>query len=381
MINYRKISNCLLMIFFLQACKDKYEPALSNPETGYLVLEGYINSGIGATEIKLSRTGKLEDTARIDFENNAVVSVEGDNNSSYPLYPSGPGRYSTSDLQLDAAHLYRIHIFTQNGREYVSDYSRVVKTPPVAAIPWRREADGIHIGLEAVDPTNSTRYYTWEYSETWEIYSDFVPSLQFTYDQYNMINGVEYINPDSTYDWSKQHCWNSENSTKLLTASTVKLSSDLLKQDLLVIENKSLKLDVRYSILVSMHGCTPAGFDFLQRMLKNTEEMGSVFDAQPSELNSNLHSVTDPAEPVVGFVEIADLSQRRIFLTKADVGGWDYSLICEQKEVSNNPASLQENFAMIPLYYGQDTKISVQMVVDACADCTILGSTIRPDFW
>lgn len=375
------IRHVLLALVLLSACKDKYEPNLNNPDTGYLVLEGFINSGMGNTDIKLSRTVRLADSARIDFENNAVVTVEGDNNTSYPLYSSGPGLYRATDLQLDAANLYRIHIFTQDGREYLSDYSKVVRTPAFDSIPYRREEDGVHIDLETHDPSNSTRYYTWEYSETWEILSRYIPSLKFTYDERRNITGVEYINPFGTPDYTRQRCWRTEGSTKIRSASTIKLASDQLIKELVFIENESWKLDVLYSVNVKMHGCTAPGFDFLQRMARNNEQVGSIFDAQPSELNSNLHSVTDPSEPVIGFVEVADLREQRIFISKADVGGWDYRQTCEEATVANVADDLKNFTSYAPLFYADPFGGTVKMASEICVYCTLRGGNIKPDFW
>ena len=41
----------LILLLFFVACKEKYISPVSSPTTGYLVVEGAINSGLGATNI------------------------------------------------------------------------------------------------------------------------------------------------------------------------------------------------------------------------------------------------------------------------------------------------------------------------------------------
>ena len=71
----RIIKNILLLFFlvvFSGRCKDKYDSPYKSPNTGYLVVEGYI-TGNGPTQFKLSRT--------VELTGNGVVPAE-----KTPLY-------------------------------------------------------------------------------------------------------------------------------------------------------------------------------------------------------------------------------------------------------------------------------------------------------
>ena len=56
----KKIVYCLLVLLAAAGCKEKYVSPVISPATGYLVVEGTINSGQGTTTITLSRTTKLD---------------------------------------------------------------------------------------------------------------------------------------------------------------------------------------------------------------------------------------------------------------------------------------------------------------------------------
>ena len=61
------------------ACREQYEPDIISSDQSYLVVEGVLNAGAGGTSIRLSRTFKLDDTARLEWVNGADVEVEEEN--------------------------------------------------------------------------------------------------------------------------------------------------------------------------------------------------------------------------------------------------------------------------------------------------------------
>ena len=111
------------------ACRKPYAPPVVSSSTNYLVVEGGINSGSDSTFIKLSRTVKLTDKTSATPKLNAVLNVEGDQNTSYPLVEKGRGYYACAGLNLDNTHKYRLDIKTSDGKEYVSDFVPVLRLP------------------------------------------------------------------------------------------------------------------------------------------------------------------------------------------------------------------------------------------------------------
>src|SRR6185295_759972 len=87
----------LLPILLLVQCKQEYIPNVKDTDITQLVVEGYINSAVGPTTIRLSRSSDLEDTI-FKPEFNAQVNVEGEDGSSFPLYENGNGEYTNAQL-------------------------------------------------------------------------------------------------------------------------------------------------------------------------------------------------------------------------------------------------------------------------------------------
>src|SRR6266542_1067025 len=106
----RKILYCCLLILGI-CCKEKYEPPVSSPATGYLVIEGYISAS-GPAEIHISRTLPLSNSTKVINETSAKVQVQGQDNNTYTLTENTTGVYSNNLLNLNKTLLYRLYIKT-----------------------------------------------------------------------------------------------------------------------------------------------------------------------------------------------------------------------------------------------------------------------------
>src|SRR6202012_4114028 len=83
----------------------------------------------------------------------------------------------------------------------------------------------------------------------------------------------------------------------------------------------SEKVETKYSIIVRQYALTQEAYNFYQNIKKNTEQLGSIFDAQPSQLSGNIHNVTNPNEPVVGYVTVSTVQSKRIFIAHESLPG------------------------------------------------------------
>jgi hypothetical protein len=70
---------------------------------------------------------------------------------------------------------------------------------------------------------------------------------------------------------------------------------------------------------VRQYSLTQAGYNFLTLMQQNTESLGSIFDAQPSQITGNIHSLTNPAEQVIGYVSAGTVQQQRLFISREQI--------------------------------------------------------------
>ena len=260
----------ILFVAILSGCKHEFRPPVKSPSTGYLVVEGFINSGPEPTSISISRTIKIyDDSIRDVHEHNAQVNIEGQN-ESFPLYETGNGIYTSGSLQLKSDQEYRLRIKTVDGKEYVSDFSSYRTTPEIDSLTWKRNSDGVKIYINTHDDQIQPGYYYWKYEETWEIHSTYHSILEYVYKPGSLIPfAVGYRYPDHTADTTLYQCWVDVLSSNINIGSSEKLSRDLIYFPIMSIEPESRKLSVLYSIKVSQYAVSKEGYNYL-KILKTT---------------------------------------------------------------------------------------------------------------
>src|SRR5690349_17958761 len=177
----------ILAVTLAFGCKDAYDLPVDVPASGYLVVDGTINSGKGATYINLSKSVRLVDTFSVNNVTNATVAVEGEDNSRFSLTHRGSGRYVNDQLVLNKAVKYRLHIRSDN-KEYLTPYLPVKQSPPIDSVNFVYDGEGAHIFVDAKGNANTSGYYRWDYEEDWEFNSAYAPNIR-----YNQVPMVEYI--------------------------------------------------------------------------------------------------------------------------------------------------------------------------------------------
>jgi hypothetical protein len=382
----------ILTILLFGTCKEKYISPAYTPTTGYLVVEGVINAGTELTNIVLKRTSNLDSTS-IVYEKGAKVFVEGENNTRFNLPESSIGNYSSTGLSLNNAIKYRLNIATLDGKKYQSDFVSVQSTPPIDSVSWKQDSLGAHLFINTHDPTNQTKYYQWDYTETWEYHSPYSTLLKYL--EVNLPQGLRYalvfrdpimVSADTTII----KCWQEDYSKSILTGSTVNLSENKINLPLNFIPTGSIKLNVLYSINTRQYSLSEGKYNFLQKMKKNTESTGSLFDSQPSEIVGNIHCVSNPSDPVIGYIDICQIQEKRTFINNSQLTKWNYEPPCRQVEFLDTPDSItyahtQGLVATTTASIGMPGPFghpgTHYYTTPECLDCTLTGSNKKPSFW
>jgi hypothetical protein len=382
----------LILLISILGCQKPYNPKLITQANNYLVVEGVISTGQDSIIIRLSRTVPVSSSAGSTPESGANVIVASDAGTSYPLVETGNGYYRAAGLNTNTTNNYSLKITTANGKVYQSDFVPAKNSPPIDSVYYGIQSNGLEIYSNTHDPSNNTRYYRWDYTETWEFTSAFD---SFDYLSTSPIDTVLVRSPANQV----YVCWRSDTSSSITLNSSAKLTKDIITANpLTFIASTSEKLGNRYSIMVRQYALTPDAYNYYQQLKKNSEQLGSIFDAQPSELPGNIHCVTNPAETVVGYITAGSPAEKRIFINNQSLPAWladnpyagciaDTVLFQEVigKSIVNEVPQYIYSGIQMPIIAitppGSSKILGYSASSPACVDCTLRGTNIQPGFW
>jgi hypothetical protein len=380
-----------VLILALLCCKKPYNPPATSTSKSYLVVEGFINTGNDSTVIKISRTVKLTNKVTANPLINATVTVEGEQSGIYQLFDVfNNGHYNSFYvLNLPPTQRYRLRILTQEGPVYLSDYITAKSTPPIDSVGYIVRDSSVNLYVNTHDPANNTRYYLWDYDETWIFHAKYAST--YVLDPSN--NAIVARNGQQNIFY----CFASNKSSNVILNSTEKLAQDVVYQNILTqIPLTSEKVESKYSILLRQYAVTKQAFEFYQNLKKNTEQLGSIFDAQPSEITGNIHNATNPNEPVVGYISMTNVQSKRIFVAHDALPGnvqpkYPYDCIEEEALFNDKQGNndVQDILINPPIDYIPTSSISLpgggiigyRYSTRECVDCTLRGTTQTPPFW
>lgn len=361
-----------------RSCMEPFTPELPDYEH-VLVVDGMITDKREQNLVKISRSFSYGDY-NPEPETGALVTVMDDAGGTWYLEELKPGHYYTDTAAFsgEPGRGYQLHITLSNGKEYVSDYVLLKKAPPIESLEVYYEqketadpdnfVDGVQVYLNTSDPQDQTKYYRWEWEETWE-----------------------YTVPMRIPDANIYRCWRSDLSQTILLASTEQFSSDqVINFPVHFVSAETNRLKILYSILVKQYALSPAAYDFWKMQEDQSENAGTLFDPIPTEIPGNIYNPDDPDEPVLGYFEASGTTSKRVFidpeLLPSDVlvpTDFEY---CKY-QVLTNPSEADLNYLMangwiyIDDYYDRDDLIVRLTNHITCLDCTQTGTNVRPDYW
>lgn len=376
----------VIAIFSIVMCRKAYEPPAIKASSHILAIDGVINVGANSTtQFVLTRSRSLLDSVTDMPELGANVMIQSATGASYPLIDTGAnGFYISQPLNLDPGQKYQLAVTTEEGSKYLSDLVVPKISAPIDSVNWELIQDPsfgtevVNVYVNSHDPTNSTKFYRWDYLETWMHLS--------TYETFWALGpgSLEYgLFPSQT----THTCWSTALSTSIYLGTTITLSSDVISQiKVATITKDDPKMDIRYSMLVRQYPLDQQAYTYWLNVQKNSQSLGGLFDLQPGQLPGNIHGVTNPKDPVVGYISACTIGEKRIFISNEQLPGWksNLSVNCPVKMAIppdlNNIVYWNNPDTTLQLYYYSGGIMLI--TYKSCLNCTYQGGTlVKPDFW
>jgi Domain of unknown function (DUF4249) len=380
-----KCALVVLLIITAPMCRKSFEPKEIKVATHMLAIDGVINVGANSSsQFVLTRSRSLLDSVTDQPELGADVTINGAAGTSYPLIDTGAnGIYVSEPLNLDPGQKYQLLVTTSEGSKYMSDMVTPKLSAPIDSVNWDLTQDPsfgtevMNVYVNSHDPTNSTKFYRWDYLETWQHVS--------FYETFWALNGnLEYgLFPSQT----THTCWSTALSTSIYLGTTITLSSDVISQiKVATITKDDPKLDIRYSMLVRQYPLDQEAYTYWLNIQKNSQSLGGLFDPLPGQVPGNIHGVTNSKDPVFGYVSACSVGEKRIFIDNSQLPGW------QSKPNANCPITLIPPPDPNNVVYWNYPDTSYQLYYYAsgimfitykrCLDCRYqTGTILKPAFW
>jgi hypothetical protein len=374
-------------------CKKPYDPPAIAASGTHLVVEGVIDPGSDTTVFRLTRTVSLSSAAGSVPELGAQVIVANNAGSAFPLIETGKGYYQAL-LNLSANSTYQLRILTKSNSTYASDFVAVKNSSPIDSVNYTIKSNGVQLFVSTHDPSGNSRYYRWAFTDTYLYHSAFYSNY---YHAKTPQDTILYRNVNQQI----YSCWRGDTSTTIFLGSSAKLSGDVINQaPLNFIASDAEQIGDLYSILVKQYVLSTDAYNYWQQLKTNTEQLGSIFDAQPSQLPSNIHCISNPAETVIGYISAGAYAQKRFYVDSRKLPAWipanrygscklDNRLFKYvdpgTKQIINQVAEFIYTDQEIPIDAIQPPGLQIILGYTAstpdCVDCTLRGTNIKPSFW
>ncbi len=389
----------VVLCLSLGSCTEQYVFQTNSTFESILVVQANITNELKKQEIKITRSYRFEEDGPT-FEKGANVYVtDSDNNTFEFELEEFSGLYvSKNDFQAIPGKSYRVNIITKDGKSYSSATQTLTEVNEIQVEPKAATIDGnkgVQIMVSSFDPKGKSRFYRYEYEETYKIVSPYWNRNKLIVDP-NSPNKEEPNYLTIPREGETRVCYSTKKSDDLILLSTVGFSEDRINLPIRFIDIKNPILNERYSIIVRQYIQNLESYTYYTT-LKSLSTSSSLFSqVQPGFNYGNFKSDDNPDEKVIGYFEVSSVSSKRIFVDFRALFADDpyppFAIDCTATELLNcwnakgcagsTILALVKSPVPEKIYYGSRYAFEVIVFVPSpCGDCTKISSNIKPLFW
>ncbi|WP_264552498.1 DUF4249 domain-containing protein [Flavobacterium sp. N2038] len=382
----KKMTLALFVCVILSGCTEQYVFQNQDFEDA-MIVEATLTNELKHHEINISRTRLLNDTIKIAESGANVTVVDSDSNEFH--FDEKDGKYiSSNEFKIEPNKNYQLKITTKSGKSYISS-PETLTTPNTidleAKVAEKDGIQGVQINVKSFDPANTSKYYRYEYDETYKVQT-----------VYNTTERVELVPYQNTFKMiivpaepNTHICYSTKHSTGIIQTNTKDLTEDRVNFPVRFIDKSNYIIAYRYSILVSQYTQNQSAYDYYNTSKKMIDSGELLSPNQPGYIIGNIKSTSDSSEKVVGFFEVASVSKKRIFFNFNDIFPSDDPTLffrkCEPEEIQFSVIPM-DNYKVLTthVYIGGGpgmSPTSYWMVEKECGDCTSFSSNVIPSFW
>ena len=407
----RRSRYILVLFFVLQACVEEFTAETEDLED-LLVVDALLTDEMRHHEVRLTRVFAFEAEGPVT-ESGASVAMVDDQGTRFAFVEAEAGTYrSESAFSAQQGRSYALEVETSDGRDYRSDQVRMPAPVPIDALRAQRvtndrgeEGVGIYLDNNAtgVQPT----FFRYEFDETYKIIAPRWDPFRLRVVRYEPCFSNPFVVDIVAWEDERKTCFGTSSSNRLIQASSVDLQGSAIENyQLHFLSRDNYIISHRYSINVRQYAQTQEAYSFYERLGDFSSSDNLFSQVQPGFLEGNIVSRDDADEKVLGYFEVASVSEKRMYFNYDDLFPGEplppYAINCN---FMGNPRLWPRGYhcADIGVCDGNCESPLIEAILNGqvtfaaenegnftspyftwlspCGDCTQLGSNVIPEFW
>lgn len=361
-----------LFIVLTMGCVEEFEANVNEIPTEGLVVEGGIISD-STMVFQLSKPLPLDVSTELResfMDVDAELSVKGSDGTIWSGLPLGEGQYQVEIGTLQPDVEYYLEIL-YDGDTYQSSPQKPLATVGVEQMsfiqPGLREDVTILLDTQR---SEGPQYCLWYFEENWEVHAAYATTA--LYDPI-LDRIVDYDYPPVAQGWHYSHT-----NQILLGTSEANVENRIVGNPIKKISYWDNRLSVLYSIRVQQRNLTSQEYIYYQLRAKYNNDMGGLFDPQPTELPTNI-TCSNPSKKTIGYIGCnMGIAQYQFYIKGEDVSYFESVRCVMEEELSGNDKSKYFQGCQVV-----KTPMSFGWAKQYCVDVRIWGADPkgRPSWW
>lgn len=391
-MSLKKILMTLFTPLIFQGCTETY-PLLTNTYKEAIVVEATLTNELKKQEIKITKSAKFEDTDYLP-ESGAEVFITDDSGNQYNFDEDSEKYVSTIEFQAIPERKYQLHIKTKDGKSFESAPETLTTVSPIESLKATVEIEdkvrGVAIKVQSFDPGNSSKYYRYDYDETYKVVAPKWTTAKLTLNEDGIlvpgVNGIE-----------TRTCYGNKKSAEILITDTNDQKDDRVNFLVRFISDQNYIITTRYSILVKQYVESLNAYTYYKSLKKMSSSESILSPTQPGILLGNIKEISNSGEKILGYFDVASVSTERLYFNYDDLFRNEprppYPEDCVEFCYSDHPSPSECTHTLAINYIDDLERGKIIFFIDdfkkkllfwvntACGDCTAIASNIKPAFW
>ena len=318
----------LFLMICMTKCINDFKTIVGHDD-GLFCVDASLVKNREIQRVVLSRSiASTEET--IPFEVNCKVYVEDELGNTRDFTEVSDGVYEAAieDEYLVINRQYRLHIETEAGEIYQSNFDKLYDCPPVDSFYYqfdtkysnqqKKNVEGFQFYIDVQIREGYSSFYRWMFEEDWEWRNPYV--------YYGIWDGNELI--EDIQDYSR--CFKHAETSSLSCTSTENLANTNIKKKVPIyfIYYYSEKLRYRYALLAKQMSLSPNAYTYWQQKKVEIQEADGMYTTQPGQNITNIVNINNEDELVLGYFWVGKETVKR-FMFNRPVHHNESELSCE----------------------------------------------------